>query len=276
VLSACPRFWWGIWRALWALGGLVGPYFLLLYVALWTIKVYLLESYLTFSGSINQGDFKDGHGVIVAYFWFAESLMVVVWLGALGWMLVRACRGGVERRAWFYLGAVVAIATSLVVGSNVMEKFVVYGRIARQMVPFLALLTGYVFFHRWEFWNARVPRVVAGATLVALAAWNFSGPLRLVFPPQFEAQGAAVIAGLDAEATKAGRSVMPRDRFRFVYTTFIWPAPSDQHLPPRYRVLLDRPHPLAYQPYMYEGFGMAQRATFRRSDFRMKLIQVED
>ena len=59
--------------ALWALGGLVGPYFLLLYVALWTLDVYLLQSYLTFSGSINQGDFNDGHRVIAEYFWHAEG-----------------------------------------------------------------------------------------------------------------------------------------------------------------------------------------------------------
>ncbi len=276
VLLAWPHFWRGIWRALWALGGLVGPYFLLLYVALWTLKVYLLESYLTFSGSINQGDFKDGYGVIVGYFWAAESLMCAVWLAAISWILLRAFKGRVERRAWFFLGAIVAIAGSLVVGANVLGKFVVYGRLARQMVPFLALLTGHVFFDRWEFWNARVPRAVAGGTLIALGAWNFSGPLRLVFPPQFEARGAAIIAGLDAEASKAGRPAIPRDRFRFIYTTFIWPAPAPQDLPPRYRVLLEAAHPLDYQPYMYEGFGVAQRATFRHSDFRMKLIEVKD
>ena len=276
VLLAWPRFWLGVWRALWALGGLVGPYFLLLYVALWTLDVYLLQSYLTFSGSINQGDFNDGHRVIAEYFWHAETMMVVVWLAAVAWVLVRAFRGGNDRRAWLYLGGVVAIIASLVVGANVMEKFVVYGRLARQVVPFLALLTGYVFFHPGSFWSARGPRRLAVGCLVAIATWNFAGPLRLSFPAPFEVEGSKVIAAVQAEATNEGRPAVPRERFRFLYTTFIWPSPTALDLPPKYRVLLARPHPLEYQPYMYEGFGREQRAIFRRSDIRMRLIQVED
>lgn len=43
--------------------------------------------------------------------------------------------------AWI-VGAVVGVAGLLILGSNILEKTVVYGRLARQLVPFLCLATG--------------------------------------------------------------------------------------------------------------------------------------
>lgn len=65
-----------------------------------------------------------------------------------------------------------ALLGSFVIAADVLEKFVVYGRLARQATPFLALLLGVALaaWTRDRSWRAVVGVVIA---LVLVSAPNF-------------------------------------------------------------------------------------------------------
>jgi hypothetical protein len=193
--------------------------------------------------------------------------MVVVWLVAAAALPLAMLRGArVEARGWLWLACALGVLVLLVVSSNLLHRFVVYGRLARQSVPFFALLAGYALFGPWRLaLRGRSLAPWAAVMLVAIAAANFAGPLRLEFPAEFMARGRVALAAHG----------IPDERHRFVNTKFMWPQPEPFTRPERSRVLLRAPHPLQYRPYLYEGFDRRQRANYRTADLAMQLIVLE-
>ncbi len=105
---------------------------------------------LQFGDSVVQGAFSEGWSLPFEYFWSSEGLLTVVWLiGGLAALiaLVRSSMRSAERRAIYWLLSAVGIYLLLVLGSVVLQKFVVYGRTARQMVPFVVLAAAYGIDH---------------------------------------------------------------------------------------------------------------------------------
>lgn len=234
-------------------------------VAWVTLDVDLVSSWRGFAGTVTQGDFHDGHGVVAGSLWHAERALVVVWACAALAMPFAAVAGRVVApRAWLWLACGCALLAALVVGSNLLERFVSYGRLARQAVPFFSLMTGYVLFGPWRH-AARLRFAVplSAALLAGIAATNFAQPLRLTFPAEFVAQGRVLIA------SRGGDSA----RFAFVNAKFPWPQPEPVLLAADARVVLAAPHPLTFQPYLYEGFDRRQRAAYRAADLTMRLVE---
>lgn len=290
VLLAWPSWKSGLIRTVGGLAGLVGSFALLLGVVSWALDVDLLgltadedtgpkaATYLSFSGSINQGDFHEGARVFFDYLWCAERATSLVWLVALvasAWLLAR-CDAATRRRGILWVGCLVALMLILIVGANVLEKFVVYGRLARQVAPFCALLVGWTAGRIFREGNrARRAERLALAGLTGCAAWSMATPLRQEFPVPFHARATAYAAtyrNLHAPADPVGTAP---EKFKFLYTGFIWPE-ADRTVPPPHEVLLARAHPLAWRPYLYEGFARAQRDQIEATDIRMRLILLKD
>ena len=275
VMVAFPRWLEMGQRALFAFLGLVGPFVLML-IAAKCFDIDLLDSYADFAGSINQGNFNEGHVVFFDYLWQTERLSALWWGGAVlafGWLSIRADVSA-RWRGGLWCAMIVAIAAALIIGSNVLEKFVVYGRLARQVVPFCALLGGWTaarLFRRLPPWTTKELLTLGG--LLFAGAWSMSVPIRQDFPVPFHRKAIAVLQNYRRQH---GPTATEPGRVRFMYNGFIWPVPSEPPLPPDCRILLAAPHPLAWRPYLYEGFNREQREQIDSTDITMRLVLLKN
>lgn len=219
------------------------------------------RGWTAFARTVTQGDFAEGWRLPFAYLWHAEHLLTLLWAAAFVFAAVRLARGDRSRVFAFGLAGILLIYGGLVVGSVALERFVVYGRQARQLVPFACLLSA-AALERLAGARHRTG-ALAAAILVAVlaqAAANFRTPLVQVFPREFRRMAEKI-----PNPTGAPRLLL--------YAEHIYPAPAP---PPRDAgtVLLARPHPLQFLPYQYEGYTPRERAALRAADIRMRLVEV--
>src|SRR5262249_37772891 len=110
-------------------------------VALGRVRWFpFLENWLELSKMVTHGDFSSGATLPWAFFWHSEHALLLVWLigcGAAIWQ-ARTSRD-IRRRTLLWGGMVTGLYLLLVLGSNLLERFGVYDRTARLMVPFLCL-----------------------------------------------------------------------------------------------------------------------------------------
>lgn len=274
VLLALPSWRTALGRAVWAGGGMMAATSALLFVTK-KMGFNLFASFRGFAGAVNQGNFNDGHRMIAAYLWNSEGVILLVWISAiLGLFGAVITVRPVAPRAWFCFGAIVAIVLSLVLASNVLGKFVVYGRLVRQIIPFCALLTGYINFNLLPKGKAQTRTVIVLTSVLILgAAWNFYTPLSQEFPAEFRARALAIKDEIEKHAARDGMFIDP-NRWRILWAQHIYPAPIPQKLP-AHRELVSAHHPLQYRPYLYEGFTSEQRDAFLQVDIRMRLILTD-
>lgn len=224
----------------------------------------LVHTWRANAGTITQGDFRQGWRVVVEYLWFTEGPLALAWgvaVGAAVWLGWRTRDSALLR----WLGAGLLLVAGLVVLSDWLHKFVVYGRLVRPLVPFLCLLTARVVLlgearARWSGWTGRIITLLA----VGCAVWNFSTPLRQVFPAEFLAEARA-----EAMHELRGRPGV----VRVLFAEHLWGSKLDPDLPV-HTVIARASHPLQYRPYQYEGFSTEQRAEFVRHDITMRLISL--
>ncbi len=212
--------------------------------------------------SIAQGDFPYGREVVTGYLWYAEGGLLIVWLVAFGyaaWVARGAERAG--RLAW-YAGGVALGWVGLIVLSDVFPVFTVQGRRVRQLVPFLCLgaALGIARFIRARRARGRVWAAAIALLAAGCAAWNFSIPLRQVFPGQFQRLAAA------AAARQPGYHA-----YRLAFVGSLLGRSLDDGLPLA-PAILRRPHPLQFRPYQYEGYGAPQRNAINAHDVAMRLV----
>jgi xanthosine utilization system XapX-like protein len=225
----------------------------------------LAGAFFEFSHEIHQGDFSEGWSLPWEYLWHAEHLMLGLWLFGVVWALARARSGALPRSAYVGLLAFILAYVSLAVLSAVTQTFVVYGRLARQMVPFLCLVTASALYGTFESLSPRVRAVCMPALaglLIAQAVFNFQTPLRQTFPAEFLREAR------DKARVPVGAELIG------INTKYPYPGPEPVILPPRYSVLAAAPHPLQFLPYQYEGFNPAQRRVLRSANLEMRLILV--
>jgi hypothetical protein len=276
VLRAWPSWKRMLVRAGWGLIGLGGTMGLLVWGALW-LELDLLTAYQAFAGTVTQGDFSDGHRVLLGYLWKTEHGLLLMWIGGMLFFLHRAFRREPDLgrpKIWF--AGIVTIGAALVIFSNLLGIFVVYGRLARQTVPFLALLGGWALAQlipgsRGGPWLKPALALV----IVILAAANFARPWTQVFPDRFSREGNLLIKSYLQKISGEAEVKHNAERFKFLNVGFIWPMPEHYDLPP-HEVLLQRLHPLQYEPYLYEGFNRDQRAAIHETDISMRLILIKD
>ncbi len=232
---------------------------------------HALADTLRFATTINQGDFHEGHSLPWRYLQAAEGLLLWVWLAAAAYAMVwlirsQAARGGRNQARWLCLAALVLLYVIPLVTSNVLQKFVVYGRGARLEVPFFCLLTALVLDDL--DWSKRVVRLaVAGlAVLVAISAvLRFAVPLTQQFPAAFRTRGDALL--------RQRPPPDPGSYYRYVNVNhYVMAAEVLKQAPAE--TLLVAAHPYQFEPYLFEGFSPAERARRRSVDHRMRLVRM--
>jgi hypothetical protein len=274
ALLAWPSWRGAAERAARGLAGLAGGFSCLMAVA-YSLNVDLLRSYADFSGTITRGDFEDGYRVFFEYLWHAERLTAIVWAAALPafGVLARGCGGRTLRRGLVWVAMILAIAGALIASSNLLETFVVYGRLVRQVVPFCALLVGWTaarLLGQAEGWRWR--EATALLTLVACGAVGCWPPLCQEFPREFHRRAAAYRETLGARRVAGIPVFETPDKFLLLNARFR-PVVRRTPLPP-HEVLLQSPHPFEWRPYLYEGSTRRQRDRYTTADIHMKLVRL--
>jgi len=222
----------------------------------------MFERLATYSGMIAQGSFQEGWSLPFEYLWHTEHLLLVLWLASVLWAVTRS---DISARAGAGVFGALLIYALLVVSSVGLSKFVVYGRLARQVVPFLCLVAAAAVSDLWQSPGTRVrfaAFAITGALLVQAAA-NFWQPLVQSFPEDFIARNRPD----NGVAAKYQRLI-------WVNAEHLFPGPEPVTLPPHYVTLAAARHPLEFLPYQYEGYTPERRAVLRSTDIRMQLIGV--
>ena len=244
--------------------GLASP--LVLFIVLGRIAGYDPLAELQFNATtITQGDFHLGYRIIPAYLWHTEGALFLLWLGGAATTLVLWARDRRLSRAAWWLGGLVILTGGLVLYSDVVPKFVVYGRLVRQLVPFFCLATACAMERLME--RRLISKLTLGwaaAAVVVFAAWNFAGSLRQVFPDDFRRLATAEVF----KQQRSGYGV-----YRVVFDEYLWGVDVKTALPP-HATVLRRSHPLQFRPYQYEGFSAAQRDDLNHHDVSMRLIRL--
>lgn len=224
-----------------------------------------LSAWWQFSSTVTAGDFAEGWSLPWEYFWVTERGLLLLWLIAFaagGLLILR----GEGKPLVLWAGIVLGTYGAMVILSVGLHRFVLYGRIARCLVPFLALLAGAVI-GRWRELPGSRP-VWAGIFAAGLgfqAALNFSPFLNQSYPIEFRREARRRI-----EHSPAGTRAWQR-----ISTTLIFQSSQAGSVPATARVLWSRPHPLQLLPYQYEGYQATQRRYYREWGVPMKLVILD-
>ena len=255
-----------------------------------------LETWIQLARQVTNGEYSSGASLPWAFLWHAEHALLVIWLlgvGAAIWQ-ARASRGA-GRRALLWGGMLAGLYLLLVLGSNVLQRFVVYDRTARLLVPFLCLAAAVGIAPLFARANLQVRRVLI-LLLIIQTAVNFGEVLSERFPRDI-AQWAVRTLGVGqvqfqatlGEAQPATWLFLPpiesaaTARYVLVNVTDIWAededgAPALGAVPvrryPQGKVLLRIPHPRQLPLHQYHGYTKGFRDWLRSVDISVLLVDT--
>ena len=256
--------------------GFLAP-LLLLIVVMHRGGTEMLAAYRLFATSITQGRFEEGWSLPFEYFWHTERLSILI-LGALvGFALSRLSKNDQPfPRLW--AGGVLFIYGCLLTSSVFLHWFVVYARLARQMIPFLVLLSAHGLVHL-EGRKVGTSPVVTGllALLFIQAVLNFRLAYQLEYPRQFSERLQAEYRDFEFSTKRmafGAPTVCRSNNYAIENAKYFLSAPQIS-LPIRGDILREALHPVNFLPYQYEGYTPEQRQEFRKQQLKMKFYRVD-
>lgn len=251
----------------------------------------LLQATIRFSETVTHGEFSEGWLLAWKYFWDAEhGLFLILVLG----VSVASLR---SRRGLMWLGAAAIINTGLLIGSNVLHRFVVYDRLARQMLPFLCLAAaaGYASLGNGRWLSGRRAGWIYGvvATVFVINSWplmtqryprEIVGEVVRTYGSSNVQLDTTILHTIDATGPKflpieSGRpeSTSTPKRYVLLNASDIWiEGELGVKPPPRGRILLTARHPRQLRAMQYHGYTPEQRTFLRSVDFSIQLIDTEE
>jgi len=256
-------------------------------VSLATGNGFFFSEISRFAATISQGDPAEGWRLIWEYLWYGESLVLLIWLagiGLLGWALLTR-RLPLKSRHGLWLFCTLGIYLLMAITSTGLGWFVMYGRLARQMVPFLCLAAagGYSTIAQSKLTLRYTPTVIALALTAAVAFYNELQPILLTFPidvvRQVEARYGPVkrtytIETVVHQFSDPEDSDPPSD-YTLVNAGYYYPVISAQS--PQFNenaIIMRVNHPMSYRPFLYEGYTPEERALLLENDIAIYLIRT--
>ena len=227
--------------------------------ALASVGGNLLQQFLNFSRTVTQGSYAEGWSLPFGFLWHSEHFLILLWGVALIYCVREFAAGRRNEAMILGLSGVLCIYGALVIFSVILEEFVVYGRLARQLVPFCSILTALFLERLWTSNpKGRGLAMIIVVMAVFQAAVNFQQPFAQSFPVEFRR-----LAAEASVPTKTGQ-------YELLYDYYIYPEP----LPVKEggTIIIQERHPLQFLPYQYEGHTPDQRCKLRTNDIRMRLV----
>lgn len=235
---------------------------------------------LEFSGTVKQGVFSEGWSLPWEFLWQSEGAFGVAVLLALlaAGLHLRSARESVPGRLLVTLITLVAAYALLVIGSNGLARFVVYGRTIKPFVPAFCLLGAWAL-HRLISLRPPWALPVIGLLLVAALA-HFTPHFGRTFPREFKITTFAHFGTPKVAVSFSGTMVprpipITRPDLALVNAHLLYPLRAPYPLPEG-TTILRAEHPLSYLPYQYEGYSPRERALVRSNDISLRVIKLAD
>jgi hypothetical protein len=176
-------------------------------------------------------------------------------------------------------GGIVFIYLCLFVPSTILHKFVVYGRLSRQLIPFLVLASVYGLLILVN--KGRLGKTIAMmllAIIIVQGVLNYHASYKTIFPREFikKAQAEYPTFKMSTKRTNTGAPVICKYRdYVAINIKYIHPQPESLSDIEK-NVLLSESHPINFFPYQYEGYSPGERKLFRNENVKMELILIEN
>ncbi len=265
-----------------ALGGLL-PLIPILGVNYFILDRDVIGMFIGFSGTIFSGSFAEGVIFPFLYFAAAEGAVALMWAAGLVLALVQLRRQPAlaKSRLRIYFAALLFMYFLMGLLSTGLEVFVLYGRTARALVPFVALICGCAFasWFRARDFRGFVPFLVV---LCLLALANFAPAINQQYYREIIAQvtqeyGSVSYAGdLYPPWPEKGEFTFPEDaeaRYTLVNAGYFRDRIEiSSRAAPVGAVLFETPHPLMYRPWQFEGQKPEMRELINRDGLYIQLI----
>jgi hypothetical protein len=250
---------------------------ILIIIMLWS-GTDLISAYRLFATSITQGTFQEGWSLPFEYFWSTEYGIILI-LGALALLALFTRFNEQSGYTRMWAGGILFIYLCLVIPSVVLHYFVVYARLARELIPFLILLAtqGLVQLENSISHGRRVTQFIF--TVVFLqTAWNFAAANRVGFPRDFAAEAQAKFSDFEFSSKRLayGAPVVCQYNGYVIESTKFYVAPPERIPQVKGRLLLSAPHPTNYLPYLYEGDPPDFRQAYRALKLKMKFYKADE
>ena len=266
----------GIWkRILWTTVGFVAPLLILITVMLGS-GTNMISAYRLFATSITQGAFQEGWRLPLEYLWHTEHFVILI-LGSLSVYAIMDTLKTRQKQASIWIGGIVFIYLCLVIPSVFLHTFVVYGRLARQLLPFLILLSAHGLALLEEHKIIPTPAIAAILTVIVIqAVWNFGLSYRLHYPRQFSEEVQAQFPGFEFSSKRLayGAPAVCQNHGYVIENAKYFLAAPETAQTVRGEILRDVSHPVNFLPYQYEGYTPEQRRNFRERQLRMRFYEA--
>jgi hypothetical protein len=263
-------------KAIITITGFVTPLGLLI-VTMLSAGTDMISAYRLFASSITQGVFEEGWSIPFEYFWYTEYIIILI-LGALALLAVFGPFNEPRRYTWLWAGGILFIYLCLVISSVVLEYFVVYARLARQLIPFLALLAaqGLTQMENRVTHGQKVTQLIFVVIFIQ-AAWNFTAAYQISFPRDFAAEAQVRFPAFEFSSKRLafGAPVICQHNGYLIENAKFYVAPPEELPQVKGELLLSAPHPTNYQPYLYEGDPPDFRQAYRTLKLHMNFYKAD-
>lgn len=241
------------------------------------VGINLLTEYQSFAQTVTQGYFDEGWKLPFAYFWHTEHFLFVVLIllsvfAILTWKKYRAAS------VILWAGSILFVYVCLVIPSVFLHRFVVYGRLARQMMPFLILLsaTGLMKISQSGSLGHKLMLLVLGFLFVQ-GMWNFNISYGVFYPKDFVVDAQARFSDFNFSPKRfafGAPSICENKGYAMQNAKYFLTVPeATQPIPGT--ILMSALHPVNFLPYQYEGYTPEQRRAFRNAWLFMVFFKIK-
>lgn len=257
--------------------GFVAPLAFLI-VGMQRLGTNMISAYRLFAASITQGSFQEGWSLPFAYFWHAEHTVILI-LGVLSTIAILSQFKTSRQETKLWAGGILFIYLCLFIPSVILKFFVVYGKLARQMIPFVVLLSAQELVQLEN--RAALGRkltVIISALIFIQAAWNFMSSYHLNYPRQFVAEAKAKFPGFEFSSKRLafGAPVICQNNGYIMESAKYYVTPPERIPQVQGQLLLSALHPSNFLPYQYDGDPPVIRRLFRIQKLRMNFYKANE
>jgi hypothetical protein len=264
-------------NAVWTATGFIAPLLLLTLVLLLS-GTNLISAYRLFAASITQGTFEEGWSLPFVYFWHAEHILILI-LGSLAIYTTMNVLQARQSYAKVWVGGIVFLYLGLIIPSVFLHSFVVYGRLARQLVPFFILLAAYGL----ALLETRklVPPFGTGvlfALILVQFSINFYQSYQLVYPRQFSEEVQFQFRGFEFSTKRlayGAPTICQNHGYVIQNAKYFLSAPETEQIV-QGELLREVSHPVNFFPYQYEGYTPEQRQQFREKQLKIRFYRSSE